>query len=93
MVGPAIARTVFPCGGAEARMILSSAHDRSMPMFFREAASIVSEGARRRAAPDAWLFSARPTFNSGAITAFGALMAAAKTNGWIVLVTAYPSAN
>ncbi len=46
-----------------------------------------------RAAPDAWLLSARLTFNSGAITAFGALMAAGKTNGWIVLVTAYPSAN
>jgi len=39
------------------------------------------------------LFSARLTLNSGAIPAFGALMAAAKTNGWIVLVTAYPSAN
>jgi hypothetical protein len=61
-------------------MILSSAHDRSMPMFVREAASLVSEGAWR-AAQDAWLFSARLTFNSGAITAFGALMAAAKTNG------------
>jgi hypothetical protein len=52
-------------------MILSSAHDRSMPMFFREAASLVSEGAWR-AAQDAWLFSARLTFNSGAIPAFGA---------------------
>src|SRR5271157_3519917 len=37
MVGPAIARTVFPCGGAEEPMILSSAHNRSTPMFFREA--------------------------------------------------------